>query len=98
MRIANGDKDPYRIKTWCLGSKKWTARGSSAEKRWRNTDGWRYGNGKGHEADRSVCGACFLRQFKHRNTYLPAVEAVTLERDYDYVDYVSLHSYYGNRQ
>ncbi|HUM84496.1 MAG TPA: alpha-N-arabinofuranosidase [Lachnospiraceae bacterium] len=96
MRIANGDKDPYRIKTWCLGNEMdgpWQLGGKTMEE---------YGRLAMETAkamkliDPSVelvsCGSSSIEM-----PTFPQWEAVTLERDYDYVDYVSLHSYYGNR-
>lgn len=96
LRIRHGVKDPYNIKLWCLGNE---------------MDGdWQLGKKTMQEygriaqetakamklIDPSVelvsCGS----SSKDMPTF-PQWEATTLEYDYDYVDYVSLHQYYGNR-
>ena len=96
MRIANGDKDPYDIKVWCLGNE---------------MDGpWQIGHKTMDEygrlaeetakamklIDPSVqlvsCGSSNLQM-----PTFPQWEATTLEHTYDYVDFVSMHNYYGNR-
>ena len=96
LRRAHGDKDPYGIKLWCMGNE---------------MDGpWQFGHKNareyGHLAaetskamktmDRSietvVCGSS--------NVDMPTFgtwEAQVLDEAYDYVDYVSLHQYWGNR-
>lgn len=95
MRIKHGVKDPYRIKVWCLGNE---------------MDGeWQLGKKTMHEYGRIAeetakamklidpsielvsCGSSFMEM-----PTFPQWEATTLEYDYDYVDYVSLHQYYGN--
>lgn len=96
MRIKNGDKDPYNIKVWCLGNE---------------MDGpWQIGHKTMDEygrlaeetakamklIDPSVqlvsCGSSNLQM-----PTFPQWEATTLEHTYDYVDFVSMHNYYGNR-
>ena len=82
MRIANGDKDPYRIKTWCLGNEMdgpWQLGGKTMEE---------YGRLAMETAkamkliDPSVelvsCGSSSIEM-----PTVPQWEAVTLERDYD---------------
>lgn len=95
MRIRHGIKEPYNIKLWCLGNE---------------MDGeWQLGKKTMHEYGRIAqetgkamklidpsielvsCGS----SFKDMPTF-PQWEATTLEYDYDYVDYISLHQYYGN--
>lgn len=96
LRIRHGVKDPYNIKLWCLGNE---------------MDGdWQLGKKTMQEYGRIAqetakamklidpsielvsCGS----SSKDMPTF-PQWEATTLEYDYDYVDYVSLHQYYGNR-
>ncbi|MGL6201321.1 MAG: alpha-N-arabinofuranosidase [Lachnospiraceae bacterium] len=95
MRIGHGVKEPYHIKTWCLGNEMdgpWqVGRKTMAE----------YGRIAEETAkamkliDPNIelvsCGS----SYKDMPTF-PEWEAVTLERTYDYVDYISLHQYYGN--
>ena len=95
LRIAHGVKEPHNIKVWCLGNE---------------MDGdWQVGHKTMGEYARLAeetakamklidpgielvsCGS----SSREMDTF-PEWEAVTLERTYDYVDYVSLHQYYGN--
>lgn len=95
LRIAHGVKEPHNIKVWCLGNE---------------MDGeWQVGHKTMSEYARLAeetakamklidpgielvsCGS----SSREMDTF-PEWEAVTLERTYDYVDYVSLHQYYGN--
>lgn len=95
MRIAHGVKEPHNIKLWCLGNE---------------MDGpWQIGHKTMDEYGRLAeetakamklidpsielvsCGS----SFKEMPTF-PKWESRTLEYTYDYVDYVSLHQYYGN--
>lgn len=96
LRRANGFEKPFNIKTWCLGNE---------------MDGpWQLGAKKPleyarlatetakamKELDPSIelvaCGSSHL--------WMPTFgtwEMTVLEHAYDYVDYISLHNYYGNR-
>jgi len=95
MRIAHGVSQPHNIKVWCLGNE---------------MDGpWQLGRKTPKEYGRLAeetakamklidptielvsCGS----SFKDMPTF-PEWEAVTLDCDYDFVDYISLHTYYGN--
>ena len=95
LRISHGIKDPLGIKVWCLGNE---------------MDGpWQLGHKTMQEYGRLAeetakamkiidpsielvsCGSSNLEM-----PTFPEWEAVTLERTYDYVDYVSMHNYYGN--
>lgn len=96
LRRAHGDPDPYNIKLWCMGNE---------------MDGpWQFGHKSAQEyghlaAETSkamkamdpsietvVCGSS--------NVLMPTFgswEAGVLDEAYDYVDYISLHQYWGNR-
>lgn len=95
LRIQHGQKEPYNIKLWCLGNE---------------MDGdWQIGHKTMDEYGRLAaetakamslidpeielvtCGSSYMDM-----PTFPQWEATTLEYDYDYVDYVSLHQYYGN--
>ena len=95
LRRKHGVQDPYGIKLWCLGNE---------------MDGpWQMGHKTaveyGHLAaetakamkamDNSlefvVCGSSTVDM-----PTFPQWEASVLEEAYDYVDYISLHQYYGN--
>jgi alpha-N-arabinofuranosidase len=95
MRRANGFEEPFGIKVWCLGNEMdgpWQICAKTAEE---------YGRIACEtakvmkELDPSIelvaCGSSGL--------WMPTFgkwEATVLEHTYDYVDYISLHSYYGN--
>jgi alpha-L-arabinofuranosidase len=95
LRVANGHKDPYGVRLWCLGNE---------------MDGpWQVGHKTAHEYGRIahetakamrkydskielvVCGS----SHSHMPTY-PEWEATVLDECYDNVDYVSLHMYFEN--
>ena len=96
MRIEHGVKDPHKIKVWCLGNE---------------MDGpWQLGHKTMDEYGRLAeetakamkiidpdielvsCGSS-----NREMPTFPEWEKTTLSYTYDYVDYVSLHQYYGNR-
>ncbi|HIZ23216.1 MAG TPA: alpha-N-arabinofuranosidase [Candidatus Blautia faecigallinarum] len=96
LRIRHGAKDPYNIKLWCLGNEMdgpWQIGHKTMEE---------YGRlaaetGKAMKLiDPSIelvsCGSSNIDM-----PTFPEWEAVTLEHTYDYVDYISLHQYYGNQ-
>jgi len=96
QRIANGYREPHKIKTWCLGNEMdgpWQIGAKSADD---------YGKLAQAAAramkwvDPSIelvaCGS------SHRN--MPTFgtwEATVLDHCYDEVDFLSLHQYFGNR-
>lgn len=96
LRIAHGDKDPYNIKVWCLGNE---------------MDGpWQIGHKTMDEYGRLAAETAKAMKLIDPSIELvscgsssvemptfPQWEATTLEHTYDYVDYISLHNYYGNR-
>ncbi len=96
MRIDNGVKDPYNIKMWCLGNE---------------MDGkWQIGHKTAHEYGRLaaetskamkvvdptietvLCGS----SLNTMDTY-PDWELQVLDDAYEYVDYISLHQYFGGQ-
>jgi len=96
LRIKHGFKDPLKIKTWCLGNEMdgpWQIGHKTAEE---------YGRIAAETAkamkliDPNIelvsCGS----SYKDMPTF-PEWEASTLNHTYDYVDFISLHQYYGNR-
>jgi alpha-N-arabinofuranosidase len=96
LRIENGYREPHAIKVWCLGNE---------------MDGpWQIGHKTAAEygrlaeetakamrwVDPSIelvaCGS------SHRGmATFPAWEATVLDHTYEHVDYISLHTYFGNR-
>lgn len=95
MRIAHGRKDPHHIKIWCLGNEMdgpWQIGRKTMEEYGRLAEE----TAKAMKLiDPSIelvsCGS----SYKDMPTF-PEWEAATLEHTYDYVEYVSLHQYYGN--
>lgn len=95
LRIKHGRKEPYNIKLWCLGNEmdgEWQLGSKTMEE---------YGRLSKETAkamkliDPTIelvsCGSSFMDM-----PTFPQWEATTLEHNYDYVDYISLHQYYGN--
>lgn len=95
LRIAHGQREPYGIRTWCLGNE---------------LDGpWQIGHKTADEygriaaetakalhiidpaADFVVCGSSY-REMPTFGIW----EDTVLTHTYEYVDYLSLHQYYGN--
>ena len=95
MRIANGRKEPFNIKLWCLGNE---------------MDGpWQMGHKTGYEYGRTANEAAKIMKWVDptielvacgsSNTEMPtfgSYELEMLEECYENIDYVSLHRYYGN--
>jgi len=95
LRIKHGVKDPHSIKLWCLGNEMdgpWQIGHKTMEEYGRLAE-------ETAKAMRQIdpdielvsCGS----SSKDMVTF-PEWEAVTLTHTYDYVDYVSMHQYYGN--
>ena len=95
LRISHGVKDPHGIKVWCLGNEMdgpWQLGHKTMEEYGRLAE----------ETARAMkiidpdiqlvsCGSSNLEM-----PTFPQWEATTLEHTYDYVDFVSMHNYYGN--
>ncbi|MDQ0338634.1 alpha-N-arabinofuranosidase [Caldalkalibacillus uzonensis] len=97
LRKKHGFEQPHHIKTWCLGNE---------------MDGpWQIGHKTPEEygrlavetakAMRLVDPTIELVACGSSNSSMPTFpewEAITLEHTYEQVDYISLHTYYGNRE
>lgn len=97
LRRANGFEEPFGIKVWCLGNE---------------MDGpWQIGAKTAEEYGRLACEtAKAMKEMDpsielvacgSSNLWMPTFgkwEATVLEHTYDYVDYISLHNYYGNQE
>jgi len=96
LRIAHGVKDPHQFKVWCLGNE---------------MDGpWQIGNKTAVEYGRVACETAKVMKLvdptielvacgsssRHMPAF-PEWEATVLDHTYEHVEYISLHSYYGNR-
>ena len=97
MRISHGVKSPHNIKVWCLGNEMdgpWQLGHKTMEEYGRLAEE----TAKAMKLiDPSIelvsCGS----SYREMPTF-PEWEAKTLEQTYDFVDYVSLHQYYGNEE
>lgn len=97
LRISHGVREPLYIKTWCLGNEMdgpWQIGHKSAEE---------YGKLARETAkamkqiDSNIELVCCGSSNSNMPTF-PDWEATTLDYVYDYVDYISMHQYYGNEQ
>ena len=95
LRRSHGYEEPHKIKVWCLGNE---------------MDGpWQIGHKTAHEYGRIALETAKVMKWVDPTIELvacgssnsgmrtfPEWEATVLEHTYDYVDYISLHTYYGN--
>jgi alpha-N-arabinofuranosidase len=93
MRIANGYRDPHKIRTWCVGNE---------------MDGrWQLGHKTADEYGRLAAETAIAMKWVDPSIELVACgsshqkmptfgdwEATVLDHVYEYVDYLSLHTYY----
>jgi alpha-N-arabinofuranosidase len=96
LRHSHGFSEPHRVRYWCLGNE---------------MDGhWQIGHKTAEEYGRVACEAAKVMKWVDPSLELvacgssgrgmptfPAWEATVLEHTYEHVDYISLHTYYGNR-
>lgn len=96
MRIKHGFKEPHKIKTWCLGNEMdgpWQLGGKTMTEYGRLAQETAKAMKLIDPAIELVsCGSSALDM-----PTFPKWESTTLEYTYDYVEYVSMHQYYGNR-
>ena len=96
MRIDHGVREPHGIKTWCLGNEMdgpWQVGHKTAREYGRLAD-------ETAKAMRQIDPSVELVVCGSSNTGMPSYpqwEATVLEEAYNSVDYISLHTYYGNR-
>lgn len=95
MRIAHGVKEPHNIKVWCLGNEMdgpWQLGHKTMEEYGRLAE-------ETAKAMKLIDPSIELVSCGSSNREMPTFpewELKTLEQTYDFVDYVSLHQYYGN--
>lgn len=97
MRCENGHKEPYGIKTWCLGNEMdgdWQIGHKTANEYGRLA----YETGKAMkildpQIELVVCGSSMST-----NATFGTWEETVLEHTYDCIDYISLHQYYGGQE
>ena len=96
LRVSHGVRDPHDIKVWCLGNEMdgpWQTGHKTALEYGRLAD-------ETAKAMRQIDPSVELVLCGSSNTGMPTFpqwEATVLEEAYDSVDYISLHTYYGNR-
>ena len=96
LRISHGVKDPHNIKVWCLGNEMdgpWQTGHKTAREYGRLAD-------ETAKAMKQIDPSLELVACGSSNTGMatyPQWEATVLEEAYDSVDFISLHTYYGNR-
>ena len=95
LRISHGSPDPYNIRVWCLGNEMdgpWQTGAKTPEEYGRlSTEVAKAMKQMDPTLELVSCGSS--------NSSMPTFpewEAVTLGHNYDYVDYISLHHYFGN--
>jgi len=97
LRVSHGHTEPYQIKVWCLGNEMdgpWQLGSKTAEEYGRLS----YETAK---AMKLLDPGIELVSSGSSNSGMPSFpqwEATTLENNYDFVDYVSMHQYFGNPQ
>ncbi|MDQ2798497.1 MAG: alpha-N-arabinofuranosidase [Armatimonadota bacterium] len=96
LRVKHGYQEPHKVKTWCLGNE---------------MDGpWQICSKTADEYGRIACEAAKVMKWVDPTIELvacgssgsgmptfPAWEATVLEHTYEHVEYISMHTYYGNR-
>ena len=95
MRISHGVKDPYHIKTWCLGNE------MDGEWQMGQKTPAEYGRlaREAAKAMKQIDPDIQLVSCGSTNSWIetfPQWDADTLDYTYDYVDYISLHKYCDN--
>ncbi|QAY65050.1 alpha-N-arabinofuranosidase [Paenibacillus protaetiae] len=97
LRIQHGYTRPHNIKTWCLGNEMdgpWQIGGKTAAEYGRlASETAKVMRWTDPSVELVVCGSSSI----YMNTY-PEWEATVLDLTYDQVDYISLHTYYGNHK
>jgi len=96
LRIKHGYKEPHKFKTWCLGNE---------------MDGpWQICHRTAEEYGRIACETAKVMKWVDPSIELvacgssgsgmptfPQWEATVLDHTYEHVEYISLHTYYGNK-
>ena len=97
LRVSHGQKEPHGIKVWCLGNEmdgpwqichKTAAEYGRAAQETAKAMRW-----VDPEIELVACGSSHPKM-----PTFPDYDATVLDHVYEHVDYVSLHSYYGNQE
>ncbi|MGN1142297.1 MAG: alpha-N-arabinofuranosidase [Oliverpabstia sp.] len=97
LRVQNGQKEPYAVKTWCLGNEMdgdWQIGHKTADEYGRIA----YETGKAMKIldpsiELIVCGSSMSR-----NATFGEWDRVVMKHTFNCADYISLHQYYGNQE
>ncbi|MBM7685111.1 alpha-N-arabinofuranosidase [Defluviitalea raffinosedens] len=95
LRIKHGIKEPHNIKVWCLGNEMdgpWQLGSKTPEEYGRLA----YETAKAMKLIDPTIELVSCGSSSSKMPLFPQWEATTLEHTYDHVDYVSLHTYFGN--
>ncbi|NLM13416.1 MAG: alpha-N-arabinofuranosidase [Epulopiscium sp.] len=95
LRIQHGIKESHNIKVWCLGNEMdgpWQLGSKTPEEYGRIA----YETAKAMKLIDPTIELVSCGSSSSKMPLFPQWEATTLEHTYDYVDYVSLHTYFGN--
>jgi len=97
LRIRHGYKEPHGFKTWCLGNEMdgpWQIGAKTAAEYGRIAEetakAMRWVD---PSIELVVCGSS-----NSKMATFPEWEATVLDHTYEHVDYISLHTYYGNKE
>lgn len=96
LRRIHGVKDPHGIKIWCLGNEMdgdWQIGHKTAEEYGRLAQE----SAKAIKQVDSTIKLVSCGSSKSTMATFPEWEAITLDYTYNYVDYISLHQYYGGQ-
>jgi alpha-N-arabinofuranosidase len=97
LRREHGYKNPHKIKTWCLGNEMdgpWQIGHKTAEEYGRLAEETaRAMKQVDPSIELVVCGSSHEKM-----PTFPEWEATVLSNTYQYVDYISMHQYLGNRE
>lgn len=97
MRIEHGYQEPHNIKVWCLGNEMdgpWQLGHKTMEEYGRLAEE----TAKAMKLIDPTIELVHCGSSSREMPTFPQWEATSLEYTYDYVDYISLHQYYGNRE
>jgi len=96
LRKSHGYKEPHKIKVWCLGNEMdgpWQIGHKTADEYGRLAlETAKVMKWVDNSIELVVCGS----SSRYMKTFAEW-EATVLDHTYDHVDYISLHTYYGNR-
>ena len=97
LRVRHGRRDPYGVRVWCLGNEMdgpWQLGSKTAQEYGRLS----YETAKAMKLIDPKIELVSSGSSSAQMPTFPEWEVTTLENNYDFVDYVSLHQYFGNAE